>query len=95
MPTSLTLMEPTVVHPGWLRLLRSLQATGMAREIRPSQLRARLDYHAAGPPKQTALLHMLSRYYTGDGDPARGHRRRRAELDPLVVAEEHPLRQVA
>jgi len=93
---SLTQMEPVVVHPEWMRVLRALQAAGMAREIRPNQLRARLDYHAAGPPKQSALMRMLSRYYAGDGNPTVGHRRRRNELHAPAITEAAPiLRQVA
>lgn len=85
----LTVNEPVVVHPEWVRLLRALHDAGLAREILEKQLRARLDYHASGPPKSGALAAMLDRYYAGDGDPARGRRRRESELGRV------PIRRVA
>ena len=89
----LTVTEPVVVHPEWVRLLRALHDAGVALEIDEKQLRARLDYHASGPPKAGAVSAMLDRYYAGDGDPERARRRQKNEL----TARERcaPLRRVA
>ena len=89
----LTVHEPVVVHPEWSRLLRALHEAGVALEIHEKQLRARLDYHASGPPKSGAVSMMLDRYYAGDGDPERGRRRRDNEIHARELCE--PLRRVA
>lgn len=91
---SLTPTDPVIVHPDWLRLLRALHTAGLALEIEARQLRPRLDYHASGPPKPSALMTMLSRYYAGDGDEERGRRRRKNEL-AMPCDELEPLRRVA
>lgn len=91
---SLTTTDPVIVHPDWLRLLRALHTAGLVLEIEARHLRPRLDYHASGPPKPSALMTMLSRYYAGDGDEERGRRRREKELaTPREDLE--PLRRVA
>ena len=89
----LTVHEPVVVHPEWHRLLRALHEAGVAIEIREKELRARLDYHASGPPKHAAVSMMLDRYYAGDGDEERGRRRRQSELSARERCA--PLRRVA
>lgn len=90
----LTVTDPVVVHPDWLRLLRALHTAGLAREIEPRQLRPRLDYHASGPPKPSAVMMMLARYYAGDGNEERGRRRRELEL-AMPHGDLAPLRRVA
>jgi hypothetical protein len=90
----LTVTEPVVVHPEWVRVLRALHDAGLAREIHEKQLRPRLDYHASGPPKAEALEAMLARYYTGDGDEERGRLRRQTELRRHHTVRDH-LKRVA